>query len=81
MMKYEPEPEKLTEAQHLSLVEQVFGPHTGEVVEAFKAAYPDKPLCYAAIVDNVFRAPSLRYMKSWLQQAEAPIYSLSLIHI
>lgn len=75
MMKYEPEPEKLTEAQHLSLVEQVFGSHTGEVVEAFKAAYPDKPLCYAAIVDNVFRAPSLRYMKSWLQQAEAPIYS------
>ena len=44
----------------------------------FKKAYPGKPTCYAAIVDNVFRAPSIRYMKTRLQLAEAPTYSYML---
>jgi len=78
MMSYEPYPERLSEEEQVAIVRKTFGEHTDEVIAEFKKAYPGKPTCYAAIVDNVFRAPSIRYMKTRLALAEAPTYSYML---
>ena len=78
--QYEPEPEKYTENEQRYMVEKVFGAHTGEIIDAFMEAYPDKPICYAATVDSVFRIPTLKYIEAWCKKSTAPLYSWMLTY-
>lgn len=71
---FDPQPELLTEAEHMKIVEDEFGEHAQEVLDAFVKAYPEKPLCYAAYADRIFRSPSLGYARCWAAQSDAPIY-------
>ena len=76
--EFEPMPEKLTEQEQFAIVKKEFGDHASEVLEAFRQAYPEKPDCYAAYADRIFRSPSLKYAASWIKQSEAPIFSYML---
>lgn len=78
VMRHESQPEKLTEEQHREWVISEFGEHADEVISAYREAYPDKPVCYAANVDHCFRAPTVRYCQEWIRQSEAPIYCFLL---
>lgn len=72
--RFVPTPEKLTKQEQFAIVEKEYGDHAQEILEAFKYAYPDKPDCYAAYADRIFRSPSLKYAASWSKQSEAPIF-------
>ncbi|NCB91569.1 MAG: carboxylesterase/lipase family protein [Clostridia bacterium] len=80
MSQYEPEPEKLSEDKQRAIVEKVFGEHTDEVIEAFREAYPEKPICYAVTVDSIFRIPTMRYVEEWARQSESPVYNWMLTY-
>lgn len=80
ILEYEPEPEKYSEIQQKEMVKKVFGEHAEEIIEAFREAYPDKPICHAITVDHLFRSPTLKYMQEWREKSEAPIYAWMLTY-
>lgn len=80
MPRFENQPEKRTEQEQLAMLQAMYGEHTDEIARAYRAAYPDKPLCYATVVDNIFRSPTLRYLESWVRQSDAPIYNWTLTY-
>ena len=68
--KYEMSP-----AEQTAFLRGYYGDSTEEVIRLFSAAYPDKNLCDAAIVDRFMRIPSLNFALKKAAVSEAPVYT------
>lgn len=66
---------QLSEAQCRACIEEKFGEAANAVMDAFRAAYPDKSLLDILCLDNRFRMHTIRYLDERLRGECAPTYS------
>ena len=66
---------EMSAADQTAFLRSHYGDRTDDVIRLFKAAYPEKNLCDAAIVDRFMRIPSLQYALRKAAVSEAPVYT------
>ena len=66
---------KLTDEERLAQVRRVYGNKAESIVEAFRAAYPELDVSYAAAVDTVMRQPSLKLLRLRAACSAAPVFN------
>ena len=65
----------LTRAQAMEALEKKYGRAAGELAELFEQAYPEKCLTDLLSLDNVFRAPTIDFVKERCKSPESLTYS------
>ena len=66
---------KMTEEEMRAKVAETFGDQADELIEKFKAAYPDKKIVDLISYDTIFRAPTRVLIEEASKRTEAPVYS------
>jgi len=78
MRKFDPHGGELPEEAQMDALRAVYGEHADEVAAEFKKAYPDKPVYYAAFIDNRIRPGTLQYLNARVEGGAAPSYAYLL---
>jgi len=66
---------ELSEDEILEMLRKKYKGSIEEFVEMFKKAYPDKNLSDALVIDSIFRAPTIDFIKAKVEHPESPTYS------
>lgn len=67
--------ESMSESEVLSRLSGSYGDSAQDIVDAFKAAYPNEAVANAAAFDSMLRIPILRITAHKADQGGAPVYS------
>jgi len=65
----------LSEDEVRPMIEKMYGDKSGELIELYKKAYPDKHLSDLLFIDSFFRLPTIDFIRKKAQHKEAPTYS------
>jgi len=65
----------MTEEEQIAVVRSKFGDATDEMVALYKKAYPDKKVVDLAVLDAMFRKPTIDFIEKKAAHQEAPTWS------